>query len=573
MFEFNLPVAHIPDNYREFLPTMTTPAVDELLFAYEKGESEMRRLHSDLMCKENRSALESFAYGAEAYHQSKSRSAGWALDLLELFDLPRAINARQEHYWFQLFDLCSLTNILPQELWVKWKDSFTAWRSVSKGGERFVAGIPPFDRSTVYSSLSLIESHRANFFSMRVDALWNGLSPSHKTNVGGAFYKRFILDWMYTEHGTTTDKDRVFHDLINICSAVMTGAEDPFTNAYAELRHAREHHGEWVEVMGGYLRIKAFLKGTLHVEIHPSLAYRLNVALSYMHPNALPDEATLKPPRRKSGFGSVELVKTQVQPQVRCYLRECVQKQQSDGLWVLRQSGASHVAGRLSGGIKAMIDVALAQIGGVRAGDAHLFDYPPQDVVSEIVISGKVPDKISHQFYSTPAEVAKEFVDWVGIDECSICYETSAGTGSIAKQMPLQTYCVEVDRLRAMALDKMGFEVKQADFLRLTPADLHGEVDVVLMNPPYAGRAWQSHMEHAVQFVRSGGVIGAILPEGARFKMPSIQGVEVIYSEPLKNRFPEVSINVVFAKWVRAAVVARPPEPTGADQMALFEAA
>lgn len=575
MFDFNLPVAHIPDNYREFLPTMTTPAVDELLYAYEQGEDGMRRLHADLMSKENRSVLEAFAYGAEAY-QTTSKKSFWAREFIELFDLNRAINARQEHFWFRLFDLCSLTNILPQELWDKWSGSFTAWRSISKGGERIVAGIPPFDRSTVYGSLSLIESHRANFFSMRVDALWKGLSPSHKTNWGGAFHKRFILDWMYNDHGSTTQKDRVFHDLINVCSTIMTGAEDPFTSAYAELRYARERHGEWVEVMGGVIRIKAFLKGTLHVEIHPEIAFRMNIALAYIHPNALPDEATLKPPRRKSGFGSAELLKSPVQPQVRSYLRSCTQQQQPDGLWMLKCTGASHYIGTLSGGIKSMIDVVLEQIGGVRHSDVHLFDYPPQEVVSEIVNSGKVPDKVSHQFYSTPAELAKEFIEWVGVDELSICYETSAGTGSIAKHMPLQTYCVEVDRLRALALDKMGFEVKQADFLRLAPGDLHGAVDAVLMNPPYAGRAWQDHMEHAVQFVRNGGVIGAILPEGARRKMPSIQGVEVIYSEPKNNRFPDTTISVVFAKWQKTREAAEKGSMAGvADrvQQDLFAAA
>ena len=573
MFDFNLPVAHIPDNYREFLPTMTTPAVDELLYGYEVGESEMRRLHADLMCKENRGALESFAYGAEAYHQSKAKSSYWGMELLELFDLPRGINARQEHYWFRLFDLCSLTNILPQELWEKWKDSFTAWRSVSKGGERVAAGIPPFERSTVYSALSLIESHRANFFSMRVDALWKSLSPVHKTNWGSAFHKRCIIDWMYNDHGSTTQQERVFHDLINACSTIMTGAEDPFTSAYAELRHAREKHGEWIEVMGGYLRIKAFLKGTLHVEIHPEIAYRMNIALAYIHPNALHDEATLKPPRRKIGFGSVELLKTQIQPQVRSYLRECVQEQQPSGLWMLKPRGYSHLAGRLSGGIKVMIDEALAQIGGVREADGHLFDYPPQDVISEIVVSGKVPDKVSHQFYSTPTELAQEFVEWVGVPEGSLCYESSAGTGSIAKQMPLQTFCVEVDRLRAMALDKMGFDVVQADFLRLSPCELQGEADFLLMNPPYANRAWQDHMEHAVQFVRNGGTVGAILPEGAARKMPTLAGLEVLYSEPLSKRFPDTSISVVFAKWVKAGTAVRPPQQETAAQMPLFEAA
>lgn len=572
MFEFNLPVAHIPENYREFLPTVTTPAVDEMLLEYEKGESEMRRLHAELMRKDNRCALESFAYGAEVYYQSKVKAMSWALEFGELFDLPRAINARQEHFWFRLFELCCLTNILPQELWEKWKDSFTAWRSISQGGERIVAGILPFDRPTVFGSLSLIESHRANFFSMRVDALWNGLSLSHKTNWGGAFRKRFILDWMYNESASTTSKDRVFHDLINLCSTVVTGAEDPFTCAYSELKRARVHHGEWIEVMGGYLRIRAFIKGTLHVEIHPDIAYRLNVALAYIHPNALPDEATLKAPRRNSGFGSVELIKTPIQPQVRSYLRDCVQEQQPDGLWRLRLRVVSHASGRLSSVIKAMIDEALAQIGGVREGDTHLFDYPPKDVISEIVVSGKVPDKMSYQFYSTTAELAKEFVEWVGVDEHSLCYETSAGTGSIAKQMPLQTYCVEVDRLRAMVLDKMGFDVTQADFLRLKPSDLHGAADVVLMNPPYSGRAWQKHMEHAVHFIREGGTIGAILPEGAPRKMPEIAGIKVVYSEPLRNRIKGSTISVVFAKWTKPMQSGRRAE-CSTSQFPLFDAA
>lgn len=573
MFDFNLPVAHIPDNYREFLPTMTTPAVDEMLISYEKGEAEMRRLHADLMSKENRGALQSFAYGAEAYHQSKSRSAFWASDLLELFDLQRAINARQEKYWFSLFSLCSLTNILPQQLWEQWKESFTAWRGTSKGGEKLVAGIPPFERSTVFGALSLIEAHRANFFSLRVKSLWDGLSPSHKTNFGGAFKKRMILNWMYSDSGAPTDKERVFHDLINMCSTIMTGAEDPFTSAYAELGHARKNHGEWVEVMGGYLRIKAFLKGTLHVEIHPTIAYRLNVGLAYLYPNALPDEATLKPVQRKTGFGSVELINVAIQPQVRSYLRDCLQDQQADGLWILRTRATSYAAGRLSGTIKTMIDEVLAQIGGVREGDAHLFDYPPMEVVSEIVLSGKIPEKVSHQFYATPPELAKEFVEWVGVGERALCYETSAGTGSIAKQMPLQTYCIEVDRLRAMALDKMGFEVKHADFLRLAPSDLQGLADVVLMNPPYAGRAWQDHMEHAAQFVREGGTVGGILPEGAPRKMPTIAGVEVVYSKPLRNRFKDTTISVVFAKWVKAAGVEDQSSQATRGQISLFEAA
>lgn len=546
MLDFNLPISAIPANYRDFLPSLTTPAVDDLLHQYERGEREMRRLHAELMSAENRPALMSFAYGADVYHQSTSKSRFWAMDLVDMFDLSRAINARQEHYWFQLFDMCSFTNILPTALWEQWKASFTAWRV--KGG----AGIPTFDRSTVYRCLSMVEAHRANFFSMRVEAVWDGLSPSHKTNVGSGFYERMILDWMYSDHGTPTSKDRVFCDLVNLCSVVMTGAEDPFFSSYGVLRDARaEHCGEWVEALDGALQIRAFKKGTLHVDIHPEVANRLNIALAYIRPYSLPDEATLKKPHRKSGFGSADLVTCSIPRQVRSYLHYVAQAQREDGLWVLKPSGAPTVTERLSGAVKGMIDDVLAQIGGVREGNVHLFDYPPIEVVSLVVRTGEVPDKLSHQYFSTPADLAQEFVEWVGVDQQAICYETSAGTGGIAKHMPLQTYCVEVDRLRALALDKMGFEVKQADFLTLSPDDLHGLADAVLMNPPFAGRAWQDHLEHARKFVRAGGVIGAILPEGARTKLPALEGGELIYSAPMKNRFKDASISVVFAKWVR----------------------
>ncbi|WP_165792971.1 DUF4942 domain-containing protein [Pseudomonas amygdali] len=132
-------------------------------------------------------------------------------------------------------------------------------------------GMPRFDHSTVYGVLSLIEAHRANFFSMRTDALWRSLSGCHKTNWGGIFHKRFILNNVFSEGGGTNhDKVRVVQDLINVCSTVMTGADDPFTDANGFLEDARKHHcGEWFEVMDGALRIKAFMVVTATVKMTP----------------------------------------------------------------------------------------------------------------------------------------------------------------------------------------------------------------------------------------------------------------------------------------------------------------
>lgn len=551
MFDLNLPVAAIPENYREFLPTMTTPAVDDMIREYEDGEREMRKLHSHLMSEGNRTTLKNFAQGAEVYYQSSSKGRIWTMDLIEMFNLQRAINARAETYWFGLFQLCGLSTILPSDMWHTWYQSFTAWR------KEVGVGIPLFDRSTVYGSLSLIEAHRANFFSMRVDALWKALSNTHKTNYGSAFHKRFILDSMYSERGSPSSKNRGFLDLVNMCSTIITGTDNPFFKGDDVLTEARKNHcGEWFEIFDGVLRIRAYQVGTLHCEIHPEVANRLNVALAYLHPMGLADDSLTKRPRHKEGFGSDMLIRSTIPRQVRGYLAECRQTQREDGLWELQQCWDATDKAQINEVIKTMIDEVLAQVGGVRERFTHLFDYPPADVVSHIVKSGEVPEKVSHQFYATSASLAIELVEWVGVKESDICYESSAGMGGIAKHMPLQTYCVEVDRLRAMALDKMGFEVKQGDFLQMEPDDLMGQADTLLMNPPFRGGQWQAHIKHAVAFVRPGGVIGAILPEGAPRKMPTLEGYEVEYSKPKANQFPDASISVVFAKWKKPLATA-----------------
>lgn len=66
----------------------------------------------------------------------------------------------------------------------------------------------------------------------------------------------------------------------------------------------------------------------------------------------------------------------------------------------------------------------------------------------------------------------------------------------------------------------------RAVYYKLSPTDLDGEADAELINPPFAGRAWQDHFEHAAQFVREGGLVATILPSGARSKMPMFSGIQ-----------------------------------------------
>ena len=54
-----------------------------------------------------------------------------------------------------------------------------------------------------------------------------------------------------------------------------------------------------------------------------------------------------------------------------------------------------------------------------------------------------------------------------------------------------------------------GYGVMQANFLQVQPDPVF---DFVLMNPPFYGKHYQKHVEHARKFLKPGGVLYAILP-------------------------------------------------------------
>lgn len=550
MFEFNLPALPISPAYREFLPMPAAPAIDELLHEYADGVARMRELHAHLFASQTWPVLQLFSDGLEAYRGMQlSNGRMFEVNLANMFDLQLAINARTEKFWFKLFELCGLDGMLPSGMWSEWRSRFTAWREKS-----LETGIPPFDHDTVRRCLLAIEANRASFFSMRVEAVWKALSTTHVTNAGHQFHERFILNYMFTDSGTTTDKDRAFCDLVNVCSQVLDGTTDPFFNSWGTLRDARVNHcGEWVELMDGALRIRGFKVGTLHVDLHPEIANRLNIALAHLYPNAISSGAdTKRGLNRKGGFGSQSLIHKPVPLVVRNYLRNCRIAHRDDGLYEV--SSGSH--SRISRSLLSLVDEVIEQIGGERSGSIHRFDYHPGSVIDEVIAKGEYPEKVSHQLFATPTDLAAEFVQWVSPEENATCYEPSAGTGRIARLMPLNTYCIEINSLRCMALEKQGFEVKRGDFLKLTPDDCYGLADYVLMNPPYAGDApqlWAAHFEHAQKFVRPGGVVAAILPEGAVRKLKQLGGVQIEYSAPMSGRFPDTSIRVVFARYRRRA--------------------
>lgn len=67
---------------------------------------------------------------------------------------------------------------------------------------------------------------------------------------------------------------------------------------------------------------------------------------------------------------------------------------------------------------------------------------------------------------------------------------------------------------RAMAAMAKGHRVLRANFLEAAPDP---SFDFVVMNPPFYGRHWRKHLNHALKFLAPDGTLACILPASAQY--------------------------------------------------------
>jgi predicted RNA methylase len=118
------------------------------------------------------------------------------------------------------------------------------------------------------------------------------------------------------------------------------------------------------------------------------------------------------------------------------------------------------------------------------------------------------------QFYRTPAAAAEWLVYQSNPREGMKILEPSCGDGAILDAIRkygvgMSAFGIEVHRGRAEAAKAKGHSVLCANFLQTAPDPRY---DMVLMNPPFYGKHYQKHVEHALKFLKPGGVLYAILP-------------------------------------------------------------
>ncbi len=514
----------------EFFAPTPYGLIDGLFGQYNAMRARVERL-SALMDDENGMALGYFKTG-NANDDSRFPDAS------RLFRVGPAIKALDADFWQRTLNLTDVYNAMPQKRRDEWNESIRELKT------------PEFTEDNVSATMEALMAARGQFLAERVDGIFRGLSGEHVTNSPMAFGKRMILSYMFSDWGgVNSSKSGLVNDLRAIIAKFMGRDEPHWAASEQVLKAGMGRHGEWMSVDGGALRIRVYLKGTAHLEVHPDMAWRLNAILANLYPRVIPASSRTKPPKRTKTF---TMMGRPLPFAVLALLAGCVNRGTNDvSLGYCKES-------EIKPARKEAIRV-LESIGGAMQPDGLTirFGYDPRDVLREIQVSGCVPDRVSHQYYPTPETVARAAVDMLDAGELGDCtfLEPSAGQGAIASMLPPDfTQCVEISGLHCTILEAKGYKVAQGDFLVWAEkASSESRLfDRVCMNPPYSEGRYLAHLQAAASLLAPGGRVVCILPASQRGK-DLIPGLDYEWSPVFANQFAGTSIDVAIYAGSKAA--------------------
>lgn len=128
------------------------------------------------------------------------------------------------------------------------------------------------------------------------------------------------------------------------------------------------------------------------------------------------------------------------------------------------------------------------------------------------------------QFYRTPTAVIERVLNNVHIKPGSLVLEPSCGDGAILDELVkrgMKAAGIEVDAGRAKQSRAKGHGVMIGNFLSVEPNPMY---DAVVMNPPFVGKHYVKHVEHALKFLKDGGQLITILPASAWYEHKLLKG-------------------------------------------------
>ena len=523
-----------------FFAPVEADLVYSLLGRYKHTRAKIGEIASTVTSAEHSPAVAHFISG-----NLSGRRGGYGFSVREVFDAAGAVASLNSAYWQEVLNLTDVYEYMPNDRRNEWNEQIREMKA------------PDFEEKTVRATLSELLFSREKFFSERVDGIFRNLSGEHVTNRPEGFGKRMIMARVYDEWGGNNyQRTGYIDDLRQVIAKFMGRDPTSYRTTDKILQIARTRAGEWLTLDGGALRVKAFLKGTAHLEIHPDMAWRLNDILAFLHPAAIPAEHRQKPRTKAKSFVlQSNLLPFAVLSELSELEIERTEPVQRNHWEDPREPVTTNPNNRrfkrlmdFDKALRAEAEKVLMSLGGVKmAKNAFTwfeFDYDPTTAIQDIQLSGALPDQKTYQFYPTTEALAAQLLDEVDIREGETCLEPSAGMGGLADLMPKeQTTCVEISQLHCRVLEAKGHNVVEGDFLQWAQ-ETRERFDVVVMNPPYSEGRAVAHLDAAAALVKAGGRLGAILPAGSD-KKALLPGWDCSWSEPMEGMFAGTGVRVV----------------------------
>lgn len=513
---------------------ISTP-LDSLCSDYRKKKADIERIaayvagESDVICY--------FMDGAQV------EGRGHTLTASRLFQADHAIRALDASYWSRAMALTDVLNYMPQDKRQKWHEQIQKHET------------PAFEPETVKATLRDLLAQRQHFFAERIDGIFRALSGEHITNSPAGFGKRMILSGITSTWGST-ERVGYINDLRCVIAKFMARDEPNWNASNRIVEDARHRHGEWLTIDGGALRIRCYLKGTAHLEVHPDMAWRLNAVLASLYPAAIPPEFRRKPTKaQKAPKDFVMMGRPLPFAVLECLsaMKTGYRHIKQEGNWrqqfrreeipnSLQFEYGSYALGKAPAGAREEAEKVLAYIGGVKADkEIWMFDYRPNEVIAEIIRTGCLPDQKTHQYYPSSETIGKDVVDLAQIEDGDDFLEPSAGQGGLADHLPIErTTCVEISPVHCKVLEAKGYTTICADFMKWEPGRKFRKI---VMNPPFSEGRAESHLRRASELLADQGRLVAVLPAGMKGK-ELVPGFEHQWCKTYQGEFAGTSVSV-----------------------------
>ncbi|HBT4799495.1 TPA: DUF4942 domain-containing protein [Klebsiella pneumoniae] len=428
-------------------------------------------------------------------------------------------------YWRKVTDMTGALLIMPAERRDQWRSQFTlGLQKVTKrdrGGferqvEEFV-GVPEFTADTVIPTMTSLLNDRHKYLAERVYGLFKALSPTHKTNKTYGFSEKLIISYCVTDFWNSSvslnyHKADVIDDL-RVMLHFFAHKEFITLNHCTEMLSAayRAHNcetGKWMNVDGNLMRVKIFKNGNAHFEIHPDVAWKLNEVLAYSMPAAIPAPCrkapTTKAPKE---FGYIQ--KT-VSTKTRIAIRDR-RHNSANETWYFSDSSLQKTETQ-------DLERTLNFIGGVKVSGSWKFPYEPSTTFDSIVSMGLIPEVKSHQFYPTPASIARYVAQILKCQPTDQVLDPDAGRGDLVAFLDIpqeNITSVEISPLFCDILGAKGFNVYNKDFLVWSKEFITAPgYDKIAINPPYSEGRAKEHTLAALNHLNEKGIMAAVLPAG-----------------------------------------------------------